>query len=93
MNARTGVIPSNTLEQARIGRLLPLAAPGSKAQKKLLQEFARINDYDIPGDDFLPGDGGQQIDPATAGDSVEPIPTDTSRIQFNPRKKDQAVAF
>lgn len=93
MNSRTGSIPSNALQQLRIGRLLPLAAPGSKAQVRLLQEFARMNDYDIPGMDFFPEGQGQQINPQTANDAVQPIPTDTSRQGFNPRQKDQMVAF
>ncbi len=52
INARTGAIPSNVLQQAQIVRTLQATPPGSPAFFKLLQQFASINDRDLSLEDF-----------------------------------------
>ena len=54
INARTGAQPSNTLEQAQIEKLLPIVAPGSPAQNKLLITYSQLNGRNLTPKDFAP---------------------------------------
>ena len=87
INARTGAVPSNTLQQAQVVRVLNNAVPGSPAFSKLMTRFAQLNDIDIPGEEFLP----QQQAPAGAAPEVpeEAPASDTGRLTINPRKAEQ----
>ena len=60
INARTGAQPSTLLEQAHLEKMLPLAAPGSKAQSSLLESYAELNNVDIPASAFAMPAQGQQ---------------------------------
>jgi hypothetical protein len=80
VNARSGANVPRLLD-ARSRELLPLAAPGSKAQLKMLSDRARIYDYDFEGEDFMP--------PAAGGQSVSEVPEmapgPTEAVRPNPR--------
>tara|TARA_R100000656_G_scaffold112040_2_gene84061 strand:+ start:454 stop:2217 length:1764 start_codon:yes stop_codon:yes gene_type:complete len=52
INARTGAIPSNILQQAQIARTLQATPPGTPAFFKLMKEFAQLNDRDYSLEDF-----------------------------------------
>lgn len=54
VDARSGAQPSNTLEQARIEKLLAVAIPGSAAQSKLLATYAGLNGSSLGLKDFMP---------------------------------------
>lgn len=54
VDARSGAQPSNTLEQARIEKLLAVAIPGSSAQSKLLATYAGLNGSSLQLKDFMP---------------------------------------
>lgn len=93
VNARTGAQPSNSLEQAQIEKLLPLTAPGSSAQNKLLISYSQLNGRNLTMKDFTPpqappGPGGQI--PEEAGGVPEtptaPIPSETEKVITAPGK-------
>ena len=52
INARTGAVPSNVLQQAQIVRTLQATPPGTPAFFKLLEQFAHLNDRDLNLQDF-----------------------------------------
>ena len=86
INARSGAIPSNVLRSAQVSRGLQVAAPGTVAQKKLLDQYAQLHDLDIPGEDFVtPFGQGQKV----PEDALEAEPSDTDRLTINPQKATQ----
>jgi len=96
INSRTGTIPSDTMRRAKAMQLLPMAAPGSKAQKALLGTLSGINDLDLVGEDFLPEMQPQM--PGGVGNVVEEgaapvIASETERLTFNPRRAEQEPVF
>lgn len=54
INARTGSIPSNIVQQAQLSRLMPFAQPGTKAFGKIAEKMAQLNNSDLGIDDFAP---------------------------------------
>lgn len=88
VNARTGAVPSNILQQAQISRILPLTPPGTPAFAKLQKQLADLNDRDLSMEDFAPipqeqpqaGPGEGAIEGAT-----EPGLAGTERARINPR--------
>ena len=75
VNARTGAQPSTMLEQARIDKLLPLAAPGTRAQSKLLGSLSQLNNVDLSIEDFSPTMPDKQLPPGSL-DNGTPVPTE-----------------
>jgi len=84
VNARSGAVPSNIMQQAQISRALSVVAPGSMAYNKLAVKLMRLNDQDINFQD-LGNTGGQgqvsedammsETDKAMAGSKPsQPIP-------------------
>ena len=93
VNARTGAIPSNILRSAQITRGLSLAAPGSKAQIKLISEFASIHDLDLSGEDFLPQVETPVISQERLEQAAEPEAAGTERLTFSPQREEQVPAL
>lgn len=52
INARSGAIPSNVMQQAQVVRLLNVTPQGTPAYYRLMNEYAKLNDRDISLDDF-----------------------------------------
>ena len=94
VNSRTGAIPSNLLLQSQASKLLSLAQPGSKAQKSLTGQLSELNDIDLDAEDyFAPAQGPEVPQAGAAPDAGGPIPTDTDRRTFLPRKQQQSAAL
>lgn len=90
INARTGAIPSNVLQQAQVSRVLQLTPPGTPAYFKLMQQFSSLNDRDMNIEDF--GGGQPQEGAPQAGGEIEggAIPSETDRLQLDVRNPQEA---
>lgn len=82
INARSGVYPSNVLQQARITRVLQTLPPGSPAQLKQVMKLAALNDVELLPEDLGIQQGGAPDLAGLEGGEV----TETDRIQVNPRQ-------
>jgi len=91
VNSRTGAIPSNTLQQTQVIRMLQSSPPGSAAWGKLTHQLAQLNDRDLSMEDFMP----QQEAPPQAGPPPEEGPpvAETERAQTDPRTGAMAPAL
>lgn len=74
INARTGAIPSNMMQQAQVSRMMQVTTPGTKAFSKLQAQLAQLNDRDLAEEDFTPP---QQAAPP--GD-MQPVPTEGGEV-------------
>jgi hypothetical protein len=54
VNARTGAIPSNIVQQAQISKTLQFTRPGTPAHAKLTYQLAQLNDRDVTMEEFNP---------------------------------------
>tara|TARA_R100000656_G_scaffold84328_1_gene61572 strand:- start:6496 stop:8268 length:1773 start_codon:yes stop_codon:yes gene_type:complete len=85
VNARTGAVPSNILQQAQISRILPLTPPGTPAFAKLQKQLADLNDRDLSMEDFALIQQAPQIAEEAIEGATEPGLADTERARINPR--------
>lgn len=102
INARTGAIPSNIMQQTEIQRVLGGLVPGSQAWAKTYVEFAKLNNRDIKIEDLMPQappqqpapppGGGQPDQGASEGDAGAP-PSETDKLAIDPRASNPAMAF
>ena len=82
VNARTGAIPSNIVQQAQISKTLQFTMPGTPAHAKLTHQLANLMDRDIGVDEFAP----QMQAPQAGGEvPVEGDVTGTDRAKIDVR--------
>jgi hypothetical protein len=53
-NSRSGSIPSNTMQQAKLMRVLSSLSPQSSAWNRLMVQYAQLNDADISEGEISP---------------------------------------
>lgn len=85
INARSGAIPSNNMQRAKINAMLPLMQPGSLAWKKAVTALAQIDGFDAEADEFLM----QAQTPQLGTEPVQGQPSGTDRLTINSRVKEQ----
>lgn len=85
VNARTGAIPSNTMLRAKLAVTKANAVPGSKAWLKIVDMENKVNDIDIPIDDF----SMDQMQGAAPGAGAEQsqVGSQTDRLRYNAQKE------
>lgn len=103
INARTGAIPSNLLQQTQVSRVLNVVQPGTAAQLQLLKQFASLNDQDLSIESFVtpatPPAAAAQAGPApaTGGAPTEApeaaIVSETERQAINVRASEPTAAI
>lgn len=92
VNARSGYIPSNIMEQAQVQRSLQLTPPGTPAWNRLATKFIQLNNQDIKEEELSAmgaqagGAGGTEI-------SDDIMPAETERATINPRVNQQTATF
>jgi hypothetical protein len=91
VNSRSGAIPSNVAQQAKLSRVLAVLPPGSPGQMKAIMQLAQLNDQDLSMEDLgmtpaQPDMQGMEQMPEANIDDIPPVtPTDTDRLSPNPR--------
>jgi hypothetical protein len=86
VNSRSGSLPSNTMLQTQLSRILPYAQPGTPAFTKAMKLNANLNDLEFEGEEFnmqAPQGGGMPEE------MPKPTGTETDRMTINPRVKEQ----
>ena len=89
VNSRTGAIPSNTMQRAKIMSVFPLAQPGSPAQSKLAKMLADLGDIDLKVDEFAMQQEAPQTSEADMKNLQQQPLDETQRMSFNPRTANQ----
>jgi hypothetical protein len=94
VNSRSGAIPSNIMEQARVNRILQFTPQGLPAWGKAMTRLASLNEQNLKAEDFTPA----QAPPPQGGpppQGAPPVaPSETDRVQINPSAaKEPAMAF
>jgi hypothetical protein len=94
VNSRSGAIPSNIMEQARVNRILQFTPQGLPAWGKAMTRLASLNEQNLKAEDFTP----PQQPPPQGGpppQGAPPVaPSETDRVQINPSAaKEPAMAF
>jgi len=90
VNARTGAIPSNVLQQAQISKTLQFTMPGTPAYAKLTHQLAQLMDRDVSMEEFAP----PQAAPQEGGEvPVEGDVTGTDRSKINVRQPQSEPAL
>jgi len=89
VNSRSGAIPSNVAQQAKLSRVLAVLPPGSPGQMKAIMQLAQLNDQDLTMEDLgvtQPEAEGTEEMLAANIDDIPPLPpSDTDRLSPNPR--------
>jgi len=86
VNSRSGIYPSNTLQQAQIENMLAITPPGTPAYTRLAVKLAKINDQDISSADLgLQPQTSPQATPQETAQAASPIPTATEGLAVQPR--------
>ena len=94
INSRTGAIPSNTMQQAQISRLLAVTQPGTPAFVKLQTQLAQLNDRDLGSEEFAPPAPEMPTgSPDDVSGGSKPIPSETDRLAINPNNDEMTAAF
>lgn len=99
VNSRSGAIPSNVAQQAKISRLLAVLPPGSPGQIKSILQLAQLNDQDLTPEDLgmqpaQPDMQAMEQLPEANIDTIPPLaPTETDRISPNPRTANQVASI
>jgi hypothetical protein len=99
VNSRSGAIPSNVAQQAKLSRVLAILPPGSPGQVKAIMQLAHLNDQDLTPEDLgmqppQPDMAGmEQMPEANIDEIPPPPPTDTERIAPNPRTADVTASL
>ena len=91
VNARTGAIPSNILQQVQVSRMLGATQPNTPAYFKLMGQMAGLNDRDIKVEEFMMA--APEAPTGPAGEIPEgAAPSGTDRLAIDVRKQmDTAV--
>lgn len=91
VNARTGAIPSNVLQQAQISKTLQFTMPGTPAYAKLTHQLAQLMDRDVSMEEFAPP---QAPAPQEGGEvPVEGEVTGTDRSKIDVRQPQSEPAL
>lgn len=90
-NLRSGAIPSNAALIAGLSSQFGFAAPGSRAQVKIIDMLGKINNIDIPGEDYIAP--MQQAPAPQEGPTPQQQPTGTDRLSINPYLDEPAAAI
>lgn len=91
INARSGAIPSNNMQRAKINAILPLTQPGSLAWKKAVNALNEIDGFEADADEFLIQQEAPQIKGGMEAGLMEE--DQTERLTINPRLKQQVAAI
>ncbi len=98
VNSRSGAIPSNSMKQAQMSRILAMLQPGSPAYYSTLSQFSRLNGIDMDASQFQPpapppGAGGDQGGGSGAPIAPGGLPmNETDRMVISPRATKNPVA-
>ena len=85
VNARTGALPTNVMEQAQVSRVLSSLPPGSPGFNKMLIQFARLNGQQINPEDIAPPMQGGPSSQGPSGDVPNQAPmSETDRMVIGP---------
>jgi len=84
VNARSGAIPSNIMQQAQIQRAMQVAPPGSPAFTKLSLKWMRLNDQDVRAEDVAPQEQAQEQASGAAPEEGATTAAETERKSISP---------
>jgi hypothetical protein len=74
VNSRSGVVPSNAMQQAKISQVIASTLPGSPTQREALKAMVELNDFDWMDDEATPNQPMEGQAPAPSGEAANPIP-------------------